>query len=78
MGPLIDNIFSFFVRQGKTLFLLVSILITLEGLLYIFFPEKIKEIIKNAPLRLFRSLGILVLGIGIILIMLYSRILIRF
>jgi len=68
------NIGAFLVRRARVLFLIVSILVLAEGLLYIFFPQKIKKIIKDCPVPIFRLAGGLIVIIGVILILLYANI----
>lgn len=75
MWALINNIFIFIVEKGKILFLIVSIAVLIEGLLYILFPEKIKRVVQDCPSSLFRAIGALIALIGAILILLYIRIL---
>lgn len=78
MERVVDAIFFFLIRRGKALILIVSILIFIEGLLYLFFPEKIKKIIENCPPRLFRLAGIIIAVIGAVLLILCGRVLIKF
>jgi len=76
MRTFLGSIFTFILERARILFLLISILILIEGMLYIFFPKKIKRIVEECPLYLFRLLGGLIVILGLILIYLYKEILI--
>ncbi|MCD5397324.1 DUF2065 family protein [candidate division NPL-UPA2 bacterium] len=75
MPSIIADIFTFIVDEGRILILVISIAVLIEGLLYLFFPQKVKKIIKECPLFLFRVLGGLVVIVGLLLLYLYVEIL---
>lgn len=77
MRSFIGDIFSLIVNKGRILFLVISIAVLIEGMLYLFFPQKIKRVVEECPLFLFRILGGLAIIFGIILIFLYIEILRR-
>ena len=75
MFILIGNIFSFIVDKAKILFLIISIAVLLEGLLYFFFPRRVKRVVEECPLFLFRILGGLAITFGLMLLYLYTEVL---
>ncbi|MBA2124493.1 hypothetical protein B9J78_06155 [bacterium Unc6] len=75
MQSIIADIFTFIVDEGRILFLLISIAVLLEGLLYLFFPRRVKRVVEECPLFLFRILGGLAIIFGLILFYLYIEIL---
>ena len=75
MRSFLGDIFTFIVDKARILFLLVSIAILVEGMVYLFFPQKVKRVIEECPLYLFRVLGGLAIIFGSILLYLYKEIL---
>lgn len=75
MSSIIGDIFTFLVDKARILFLLISVAALIEGLLYLFFPEKVKRVVQECPVYLFRIVGGLVVALGLTLIYLYIKIL---
>lgn len=74
MESIIADIFAFVIDKGKILFLIISIAVLLEGMFYLFFPKKIKMVVQECPVYLFRIFGGLAIIFGIILTFLYLEI----
>ncbi len=75
MKSLIGDIFTFFANNARVLFLVISIAVMIEGALYLFFPRRLKRVVEECPLLLFRIVGGLMLMLGLLLIYLYIEIL---
>lgn len=75
MRSLMGDIFTFVVKKGRILFLLVNIAVLIEGMLYLLFPQKIKRVVEKCPLLLFRIFGGLAIIFGLMLLYLYIEIL---
>ncbi len=75
MQSIIADVFTFIVDRGRILFLIISIAVLIEGLLYLFFPQKVKKVVAECPLFLFRVLGGLAIIFGLLLLYLYKEIL---
>ena len=75
MRSFLGNIFTFIVDKARILFLIISIAVLIEGMLYLFFPQRIKKVIEKSPLFVFRILGGLAIIFGLILLYLYKEIL---
>jgi len=75
MQSIIADIFTFLVGRARILFLIISIAILVEGVLYLFFPRTVKRAVGECPLLLFRILGGLAIIFGLILLYLYKEIL---
>ena len=56
--------------------MIVSVAVLAEGIVYVFFPQKIKKVIEGCPLSLFRIIGVSIIILGAVLFYLYFRILI--
>lgn len=44
MRPFIGDVFTFIVNKGRILFLIISIAVLIEEMLYLFFPKTIKRV----------------------------------
>lgn len=75
MRTFLGDIFTFIVERGEILFLIISLAVLIEGLLYLFFPQKMKKTIEKCPLFFFRVLGGLVIIFGLTMLYLYIEIL---
>ncbi len=73
MPSYLNNAFTFLIERAHILFLIVSLLIILEGLLYAFFPEKVKRTISDCPIELLKLTGRFIALIGIILLFVYAK-----
>ncbi len=75
MQSIIADIFTFIMDEGRVLVLIISLAVLIEGLFYLFFPQKAKKIVEKCPLFLFRVLGGLAIIFGLAMLYLYIEIL---
>lgn len=75
MRSIVGDIFAFVVYRAEILFIIVTIAILIEGMLYLLFPQKIKRKIEKSPILAFRIFGGLAVMLGIFLVFLYLFIL---
>jgi uncharacterized protein YjeT (DUF2065 family) len=75
MRAFLGDIFAFIVRRGEILLLIIIAFVFVEGLLYLFFPQKMKRAVEKSPLILFRIFGGLIIIFGVVALFLYVEIL---
>lgn len=75
MRIFIGDLFTFIMERGGILFLIISLAVLIEGLLYLSFPQRVKKMVEKMPLFLFRIFGGLAIVLGLMMFYLYVEIL---